>query len=208
MARPARSVASPGRLRDPGQVLVGIFVGGASRRMGGAPKGLLPIDGEPLVARAIRIARELGYDVVLVGRAGAYAEVARGCVALDDAPAGVGPLGGLGALLAHAGDAPAIAIACDMPYLRTEPLRALASSPSRAAVVAARRAPDAPWEPLFARYDAKRVRPVLAEALRAGERSFQRLFSRLDVEELPLDADARDVLVDWDAPEDVRRGRP
>lgn len=184
--------------------------------MGGAPKGLLPIDGEPLVAKAIRVARELGHEVVLVGHAEPYAEVARGCEVLEDAPAGVGPLGGLGALLARAvrgeaadgaGEARAIALACDLPYLRAEPLRALALSPSPAAVVAARRAPHAPWEPLFARYHAARVRPVLAAALAAGDRSFQRLFARLAVEELALDAEARDVLVDWDSPEDLLRGR-
>lgn len=180
--------------------------------MGGTPKGLLLIDGEPIVARALRIARALGHEVVLVGRADAYAEVARGCEVLEDSPPGVGPLGGLGALLARAeltGDgAHAIALACDMPHLQAEPLRALASAPARAAVVAARRAPGAPWEPLFARYDATRVRSALADALLAGERSFQRLFARLDVEELPLEGDARDVLVDWDAPEDVLRRPP
>jgi molybdopterin-guanine dinucleotide biosynthesis protein A len=181
--------------------------------MGGAPKGLLRVDGEPIVARAVRVARELGHEVVLVGRAEAYAEVARGCEVLEDEPAGVGPLGGLGALLARAerspvaGGAHAIALACDLPYLRAEPLRALVAAASRAAVVAPRRAPGAPWEPLFARYDAVRVRPVLTEALAAGERSFQRLFARLDVDELLLDAASREVLVDWDAPEDLLRGR-
>lgn len=181
--------------------------------MGGAPKGLLPIDGEPIVARAVRVARGLGHEVVLVGRADAYAAVARGCEVLEDVPAGVGPLGGLGALLARAerasvaGEAHVIALACDLPHLRAEPLQALVTAASRASVVAPRRAPGAPWEPLFARYDAVRVRPVLAEALAAGERSFQRLFARLDVDELPLEAASRDVLVDWDAPEDLLRGR-
>ncbi len=184
-------------------MLIGVFVGGASRRMGGAPKGLLTIDGEPLVARALRVAREVGGEVVLVGRADAYRDVAAGCELLADDPAGVGPLGGLSALLARAGHGLAIALACDMPNLRAEPLRALAESESEAAVVAARRDVDAPWEPLFARYDAPRVLPVLRECLRGGERSFQRLLARLDVQALPLDPDARDVLDDWDAPSDV-----
>ncbi len=196
--------------------------------MGGSPKGLLLSEGEPLLARAIRVARALGHEVVLVGRAEAYAEIASGCEALDDVPEGVGPLGGLGALLAraemralHAKDAKdakdaedaedaearVIALACDLPYLRSEPLRALESFASGAAVVAARRAAGAPWEPLFARYDARRVRPALAAALEAGERSFQRLFARLEVEELPLDEAAREALVDWDEPADLARGR-
>jgi molybdopterin-guanine dinucleotide biosynthesis protein A len=189
-------------------VLVGIFVGGASRRMGGAPKGLLEIDGEPLVARAIRVARSAGFEVVLVGRADAYAAVSGGCEAVADAPAGIGPLGGLSALLARAGDGRAIAIGCDMPHVREAPLVALASSTSGAPIVAARRAPDAPWEPLFARYDAKRVRPVLDAAIEAGERSFQRFFARVEVAELVLDEGSRDVLDDWDTPDDVRRVRP
>jgi molybdopterin-guanine dinucleotide biosynthesis protein A len=59
------------------------------------------------------------------------------------------------------------------------------------------------FEPLFARYDAPRVRPVLAQAIAQGVRSFQALFARLSVAELALEPGERSALRDWDRPEDV-----
>ena len=55
-------------------ILAGIFVGAASSRMGGAPKGLLRvISGETIVERGVSLLRVVGADVVLVGDARAYA---------------------------------------------------------------------------------------------------------------------------------------
>ena len=194
-------------------ILLGIFVGGRSTRMGGRAKGLLsaPDTGEPLVERLVSLGRRLGLSPVLVGAAGPYEGLALGVPRLDDSPAGIGPLGGLGALLEHAGPGRVVAIACDMPGVSAEALRQLLAHAPEVAVVAARRGPDAPWEPLFARYDAARVRPVLAGAVADGVRSFQRLFAQLEVEALPLEPSVEEALVDWDTPEDVKgapdRGR-
>lgn len=182
-------------------VTVGIFVGGASRRMGGAPKGLLPAPdrGEPLVVRAARVAREAGLSPCLVGRADAYVRTLPDLAVIDDAPAGIGPLGGLRALLDARGPV-VIALACDMPWVDVDALSALRDATGTAPVVAARRAPDAPWEPLLARYDARAVIPAIDAALAAGERSFQAVLRRLPVAELTLPPQ---VLQDWDAPEDL-----
>ena len=58
-------------MREP--VVLGIFVGGASTRMGGQPKGLLPAPtGEPLVSRTIAAGRAAGLAPVLVGAAEHY----------------------------------------------------------------------------------------------------------------------------------------
>ena len=82
-------------------MIAGVFVGGASSRMGGRPKGLLATkDGTSIVARTIALARAVASDVVLVGRADAYA--ALGLAAIADAPGGEGPIAGLVALLERA----------------------------------------------------------------------------------------------------------
>ena len=52
-------------------VLVGILAAGASRRMRGADKLLEDVDGEPLLARQVRIARATGAPVVVAVPAGA-----------------------------------------------------------------------------------------------------------------------------------------
>ena len=71
-------------------------------------------------------------------------------------------------------------------------------------MVAARRSPDAPWEPLLARYDAARVLPVARERLRRDERGLQGLLAAVGVVDAGLRAGACD---DWDTPEDVTRSR-
>lgn len=174
--------------------------------MGGAPKGLLaaPDTGEPLVLRALRLARSLALDVAVVGDASPYRTLVADVPVLDDERPGSGPLGGLCALLAWSAGRPVIALACDLPHITADDLRALRDHPSDAAVVAARRAPEAPWEPLLARYDAARVLPVARERLRRDERSLQGLLVAVGVVDAGIRADACD---DWDTPEDVTRSQ-
>ena len=183
----------------------GVFTGGKSRRMGGRPKGLLTAldTGEALVVRTLRVLREAGLAPVLVGDASPYRALVTGVEEIADDPPDIGPLGGLAALVARGGGGRVIAVACDMPWVSVGALRALAGHPSRAPVVAARRAGDAPWEPFFARYDGARVAPVLGALIADGKRSFQRLFAALTVDMIDL-GDAR-VITDWDTPEDVEK---
>ncbi|MBM4290746.1 MAG: hypothetical protein FJ138_04340 [Deltaproteobacteria bacterium] len=46
-----------------------VFVGGDGARLGGAPKWLIALNGEPLLARALRVAVALSDDVALLARA-------------------------------------------------------------------------------------------------------------------------------------------
>lgn len=189
--------------------VLGLFAGGKARRMGGAPKGLLPTpgSGEPIAARVVRIAGEVGLEVVVVGAAPdqALPPSAAALPRLGDDPEGVGPLGGLSALLAYAAERPAIAIACDMPYVSAALLDKLARTPSDAAVLAARDHGSGKWQPLFARYASALVRPVLATTIAEGARSFQLLLRRVSCQELALDAGEHAELRDWDSPEDIER---
>ena len=192
---------------------LGVLVGGRSSRMGGQPKGLLLVPGsdESLVVHALRVGAEAGCAPRwLVGDLHAYDALAATQPAfrgrLQDDPAGVGPLGGLRALLQAAsasGLDQVIAVACDMPYVTPALLTALREHPSGAAVLAARRGPEAPWEPLLARYRPALLLPAVDAALAAGQRSFQRLLARVTVAEFEAPGLAR-ALDDWDRPEDVR----
>ncbi len=179
-------------------MLGGIFVGGASSRMNGVPKGLLRApDGETIVAHVARAMRDAGLEPVLVGKRAEYEGV--GVRSIADA-ADAGPLGGLVALLDAARGEPVVAIACDMPYVSAELVRKLATAPD-APVVAPRR--DGRWEPLFARYDASRVLDVAKARCARGELALQGLLDQVGARVLDLDADEAARLADWDRPEDV-----
>jgi molybdopterin-guanine dinucleotide biosynthesis protein A len=184
--------------------MLGIFVGGAARRMGGYPKGLLPAGdtGEALVVRLARLAREAGLSPVLVGKASPYQVLLPEVLALADEPKGVGPLGGLAALLRATRSGPVLAVACDMPYLSKALLERLASEAPEAPVLAPRSS-EGMWEPLCARYEAARMLPLCLATLEAGERSFQALLARTQVTELVVSELERRELRDWDRPEDI-----
>ena len=186
------------------RLLVGIFVGGGSVRMGGAPKGLLRTEsGESIVERLVRICGERlsGVPIVLVGEARAYSHLM--LPALSDERTGIGPIGGLLALLSAArelGAESVIALACDLPGLTADLLKRLAAHPESAAVAAR---PEGVWQPLCARYRADAALGVTEKLILNHERALYRVLEELGAEELALGPDDVPALRDWDEPSDV-----
>lgn len=182
--------------------VAGIFVGGRGARMGGAAKGLLATpDGRPIVERVSDLLQSLGLEVVLVGRDARYDSL--GLRALEDEPSGIGPLGGLIALLRHAGGRAVLALACDMPFIDLALLGRLLDAPA-APVVAPRR--ENRWEPLFARYDSQRVLPTARARAEEGLYSLQGLLDAVGAKTLALDLPDWTALEDWDSPADQMAG--
>jgi molybdopterin-guanine dinucleotide biosynthesis protein A len=187
--------------------LVGLLVGGRATRFSGQKKGNLPLpDGRTVLTRLVAECERAfpGVEVVLVGSSDGYEEL--GLRALTDEPAGIGPLGGLAALLRYASASDrqaALVFACDLPYVTAELMTRLAREAPHALAFAPRDAEL--WQALSARYAVASL-PVLEQTLAAGERSFQRFFSRLGEHAVALELQPteHDTLSDWDRPEDVR----
>lgn len=190
-------------------ILIGIFIGGRSTRMGGIPKGTLrePHGPRTLVERLLQVTRSAvaGSEPVLVGEAAGYEhlELER----LRDEPPGIGPLGGLIALL-NAGQnrncAQVLALACDLPFVNEAVLERLVAHAPEAAAVAPHC--EGRWQPLCARYSPIRALPAARAAVNAREHALKRVLDRLgaDAEPLPLSASEQALLADWDDPNDVR----
>jgi molybdenum cofactor guanylyltransferase len=183
------------------QVIAGVFVGGAGKRMGERAKGLLEAPGGgTLVDRWLSVLHEAGVArVLLVGRHPAYR--ALGLETIDDEPSGVGPIGGLAALLRRAGPSRALALACDMPFVSAGLVQRLIAAPE-APVVAPWR--DGRWEPLCARYDAARVLPSALRRIEARQYALHLLLAEAGAAPLPLEPGDAPELRDWDTPEDMQ----
>lgn len=170
---------------------LGIFVGGSSRRMG-RPKGRLRYEGQRLIERAVDLSREAGLTPCIVGDAEPYVDLVPGVERVTDAPRGLGPIGGVRAMLLRG---PFISLACDMPFVGLEELRALCSSAADSPILAPR---GRYWEPLFARYRPAALAHV-ETMLETGEHRLQSLCDRC--------AEAFDIdpacLKDWDTPADL-----
>ena len=175
--------------------------------MGGVPKGTLRApDGTPsLVERLVRLAREVGArDVVLVGQQPVYAPLS--LPMLTDDPPGIGPLGGLLALLRHAERAACsrvLALACDLPYVSQPIVQRLIDHAPHASAVAPH--DDGQWQTMCARYATAEVLHRARRTLARGELSLQAVFAELGAaaQPLPLSTPERALLRDWDSPEDI-----
>jgi molybdopterin-guanine dinucleotide biosynthesis protein A len=190
----------------PAALAVGLFVGGQGSRFGGLAKGNLRTpDGARLIERLEVICRRAlpGAPLVLVGERAEYADL--GHETLADAPAGIGPLGGLRALVAWAavrGHDGALALACDLPFVTTELVRRLATELEEADALAPNE--RGLWHALAARYSTRAL-PAIDAGIAAHEHSLQRVFDRLGpgARNLEVGPDELAALRDWDSPDDL-----
>ncbi|HSM92289.1 MAG TPA: molybdenum cofactor guanylyltransferase, partial [Anaeromyxobacteraceae bacterium] len=170
---PPPTEAPPPSLPDATGALI---AGGRATRMGGAPKGFLLLEGEPIAARTLRLFRATFADTLVVTNA-PQAWAALGARTVADAVAGKGAPAGLHAALLHARTEWVFAAGCDMPFLSSGPIAWLAARRAGARAVIPR------WhgrlEPLHA-FWSRACLPALERLLREGDPSFGDLAAAVD----------------------------
>ena len=188
-------------------VAAAIIAGGPARRLGGATKPLLEIDGRAVADRQLAVLRPI-FSRLLVVANDPVPWRARGVEVVADRVAGAGPLAGISAALEAAGDAEAVVcLAGDLPFLSPPLLTALRDRAPEADALAPRLAGRA--EPLCARY-AVRVRDVVDARLAAGQLALHQLLTALatvwldDVALAALDPDGLSFF-NLNTPDDLRR---
>src|SRR5262245_55084723 len=92
-----------------------VLCGGRGTRMG-RDKAVLAFGSETMLARVVRLVREVADDVVLVAREGQ--PLPGGFEAVRDPAEGLGPLAGIAVGLGAIRGEHAFVAACDMPLLR------------------------------------------------------------------------------------------
>lgn len=191
--------------RTPALLFGAVLAGGESRRMG-RDKARLRVGGETLWRRQVRVLREAGAGQVVVVRREGQTGM-RGVRVVRDVFAGVGPLAGLHAALAAAGDAGWVAVlAVDMPAVEAAWFARLRKQCARGRGAVARHADG--FEPLAAIYPGgARVR--VERRLRRGEHALQGLVralvraKRMSVVEIAEAETA--MMLNWNSPADRRR---
>src|SRR6185369_5687846 len=177
---------------------------GIARRDG--ETGIARRDGETLIERLVRQCARVapGCTPILVGPAAPYAALA--LPQLDDKPSGIGPLGGLRALLLRAladQSELALALACDLPFLDEATISAIItpfSGVTRVPFVANR------LQPLAAAYAPLPALHAVERSLAQGKHALMHVLDELgsELERVEFDAERALALRDWDTPEDVR----
>lgn len=158
-----------------------VLAGGKNSRMGGRDKAFLRVDGELVIARVLSVMQACFAQVVVVSNvpekyAPFTVEVTR-----DELPSN-GPLAGLHAGLGRIRTPYAFVVACDMPFLRVEPIASLVDRlRDQDAVVPCW---DDDIEPLHALYAAA-LRPRIAAAAARGAYALRDFLPSVAVEYVP-----------------------
>ena len=167
-----------------------ILAGGQGRRMGTIDKGLVPLDGRPMVAHVLGRLRPQVDEILINANQHRVEYEAFGYPVLADAIGGfAGPLAGLQVALAHASFARVATVPCDSPFL-PEDLIARLSASLRAsqAELAVARTFDQP-HPVFALVR-KTVLPHLTQFLEGGGRKIDAWYATLKTVEVAFDDEA------------------
>lgn len=99
-----------------------VLAGGRSSRMG-QDKGLVPLQGRPMVAHLLAALAPLALPTMLVAHHPAYADF--GLPVLPDMLPGQGPMGGLYTALHHSEKPWVLLLSCDTPFLSPEAVASL-----------------------------------------------------------------------------------
>jgi molybdopterin-guanine dinucleotide biosynthesis protein A len=98
-----------------------ILAAGAGRRMGGEDKGLLMLNGRPLIAHVLDRLTPQCEEIFLNTRPNQSAYAAFGYPLIEDTlPGGLGPLAGLLSALEHSHNEYVLSAPCDTPHLPTD----------------------------------------------------------------------------------------
>jgi len=167
-----------------------ILAGGQGRRMGGVDKGLVDLDGKPMVAHVIaRLAPQVAAIVINANQnVERYAAFGHPVVS-DEVGGFAGPLAGLHAGLSAATTPYVVTSPCDSPFLPLDLVARLADGLQREkAKLAVAYTFDQP-HPVFALAD-RGVLAHLADFLHAGGRKIDAWYATLPVAAVRFDDEA------------------
>jgi molybdopterin-guanine dinucleotide biosynthesis protein A len=151
-----------------------ILAGGKSSRMG-SDKAFLPLGGETLLAKALRVARSVTEEVRIVGDAEKFSGFGR---VVEDVYRDQGPMGGIHAALSASSTDLNLILAVDLPFVEANFLRYLLSRARESGAMVTLPRAAQHLQPLCAIY--QRTFAVVAEdSLRNGKNKIDSLFARV-----------------------------
>lgn len=187
-----------------GIILGAVLAGGESRRMGRPKEGVLLPGGRPMIEPLLDAMREAFGAVIVAGACAGYDCAGRpGVLHVRDGQPGLGPLGGLEALLASGAAEGYVVAACDQPMVTAVLLRRLAEEAGpRGRFFRAARSGEH-LDPLPGYFPSCWLTSVTT-ALAEGRRSLRALVRSAGVEWVPLEDSDAGKLASINAPEDLR----
>ncbi len=173
-----------------------VLAGGAGRRMGRRKDGLILADGRTMLAVVAAAVGDVCRRVVVVGDA--ETDLPR----IEDLRPGLGPLGGIEALLARGDDTQYMVCPCDLPLVTPSLLRRLTGHKGMATVFQVEGEPD--FWPMPVRVSAIALDTVRAH-LDGGRRAVHELVRALEPEVIAVSREEAAALANVNTPDDYEQ---
>lgn len=157
-------------------ITVFVLAGGKSTRMR-SDKAFVVLEGQTLLQRALRVARSVTPEVVIVGLRSKFSSYAP---VVEDIFPERGPLGGIHAALSSTVSEHNLILAVDLPFVEEAFLRFLLKAVQETAAMAVVPRAAGGWQPLCAVYR-KGFIGRAEEALKAGRNKIDSLFPSMPV---------------------------
>lgn len=158
-----------------------ILAGGKSSRMG-QDKGLMDLDGKPMIQHVIDAVKPITNDIVIVSNQEGYDQF--GYTVVEDEIKDCGPLAGIVTGLKNVQSEQAIVLSCDVPHITEELLALLLDSPDDIILLRS----EGKAEPLIARYGVHCAR-IFETAILDGTRKVTDAFEYIEVTYVDIPAD-------------------
>jgi molybdopterin-guanine dinucleotide biosynthesis protein A len=188
-----------------------VLAGGASRRFGGAPKGLQEVDGKRIIDRVADALKWVTPNLSLISNSTDAQQWLPGVVVLRDRVADAGGLGGVDAALATGNDV--LVVAWDMPFVTPDLLQLILAKARNedADVVVPESGSPHGFEPFCSFYSA-RVAAPLEKYLTVGATPSDFLadlprVARLTLEEVGRVGDPARLFMSVNSADDLMRAR-
>lgn len=184
-----------------------ILAGGKSSRMG-SDKAFLPLGGETLLAKALKVARAVSEEVRIVGDAGKFSAFGR---VVEDVYRDQGPMGGIHAALSGSSTDLNLILAVDLPFVEANFLRYLLSRARESGAMVTLPRAVQHLQPLCAIYQPA-FAVVAEESLRNGKNKIDSLFARvqtcvIEEAELMRSGFSPSIFRNLNTPDDLEKAR-
>ncbi len=160
-----------------------ILSGGKSSRMG-SDKGLLILNGKPLIQYSIDVLKELCSEIIICSNNPAYDTF--GFPVIKDVYPDLGPIGGIYTGLLNSGSESNFVLSCDMPFINSQALDYLLSKKEKALASIPIHGQNM-MEPLCALYS-KTILPQLKTQIRNQDLKLMNLLKTVDVDWVKMDS--------------------
>jgi molybdopterin-guanine dinucleotide biosynthesis protein A len=195
------------RVKDSIGVTAFVLAGGKSSRMG-SDKAFMQLEGETLLARALKLAGAVSEEVRIVGDAGRFSAFGR---VVEDVYRDQGPMGGIHAALTASSTDLNLILAVDLPFVEASFLQHLLSRAQESGAMVTLPRAAQHLQPLCAIYQ-HAFAAVAEESLRKGKNKIDSLFGMvqtrvIEEEELMRGGFSSAMFHNLNTPDDLEKAR-